>query len=80
MTVLEDIFWYFLLVICHLLWGLFPVSCRYLQTKADPPLESMRLGFYVAALAAVGLFLTHTLPLLLVRACSKKRSSQKEQV
>ena len=70
-TGLAAVAWYLLLVICHLLWGLFPVSCRYLQTKADPPLESMRLGFYVAAIAAVGLFTTYTIPVEVARRCCR---------
>lgn len=75
-SIFGDIFWYFLLVICHLLWGLFPVSCRYLQTKAKPPLEPMRLGFYVAALAAIGLLFTYTLPVCLLQCCCKKIAGQ----
>lgn len=75
-SVLGDIFWYFLLTICHLLWGLFPVSCRYLQTKAKPPLPSMRLGFYVAALAAVGLFFTYTVPIWLYKCCQRQASKR----
>jgi hypothetical protein len=70
--------WYGLLVVNHLLWGLFPVSCRYLQTKAEPPLESMRLGFYVAAIAAVGLFTTYTVPVELARRCCKKEIGLEE--
>lgn len=65
--------WYALLVLCHLLWGLFPVSCRYLQTRADPPLEPMRLGFLVAAIAAVGLFATYTLPIAVAQKCCRRR-------
>lgn len=69
-----DLFWYLLLIVCHLLWGLFPVSCRFLQTKAEPPLESMRLGFYVAALAALGLFFTYTIPVSLIRCCRRREA------
>ena len=75
---LEALLWYGLLVVNHLLWGLFPVSCRYLQTRAQPPLESMRLGFYVAAIAAVGLFTTYTVPVELARRCCKKEIGLEE--
>jgi hypothetical protein len=80
MNLLEEVFWYMLLVFCHLMWGLFPVSCRYLQTQADPPLESMRLGFYVAALAAMGLFCTYTLPMLVIEACCKVSKANQAEV
>ena len=75
---LEAALWYALLVACHLLWGLFPVSCRYLQTRADPPLEPMRLGFLVAAIAAVGLFATYTLPVAIAQKCCRRRIGLEE--
>eukprot|EP00884_Botryococcus_braunii_P010777 jgi/Botrbrau1/19700/Bobra.0003s0061.1 len=58
----DDLLWYGLLLLTHVLWGLYPVSCRYLETKTVPPLGPMRLGFYVAFIALLALFFTVTLP------------------
>lgn len=71
--------WTFCNVAIHIIWGLYPVAARWLQTRPDEPLPPFRLTFYINAIACLALFLFVTAPQNAARSYAALRYGRNRQ-